>query len=65
MHTDAVTRHLTIPNQLTILRILLVPVIGAVLVIDFNDHYQISAAHMSPPRRPTRSTGGSPGAATS
>ena len=44
MHTDVVTRHLTIPNQLTILRILLVPVIGAVLVIDFNDHYQISAA---------------------
>jgi len=28
MHTDGVTRHLTIPNQLTILRILLVPVIG-------------------------------------
>jgi len=43
MHTDAVTRHLTIPNQLTILRILLVPVIGAVLAIDFNDHYQIGA----------------------
>jgi CDP-diacylglycerol--glycerol-3-phosphate 3-phosphatidyltransferase len=44
MHTDAVTRHLTIPNQLTILRILLVPVIGAILAIDFTDHYQISAA---------------------
>ena len=43
MHTDAVTRHLTIPNQLTILRILLVPVIGAVLAIDFTDHYQIGA----------------------
>jgi CDP-diacylglycerol--glycerol-3-phosphate 3-phosphatidyltransferase len=43
MHTEAVTRHLTIPNQLTILRILLVPVIGAVLAIDFNDHYQIGA----------------------
>jgi CDP-diacylglycerol--glycerol-3-phosphate 3-phosphatidyltransferase len=43
MHTDAVTRHMTIPNQLTILRILLVPVIGAVLAIDFTDHYQISA----------------------
>ena len=43
MHTEAVTRHLTIPNQLTILRILLVPVIGAVLAIDFTDHYQISA----------------------
>jgi CDP-diacylglycerol---glycerol-3-phosphate 3-phosphatidyltransferase len=38
-----VTRHLTLPNQLTILRILLVPIIGAVLVIDFNDHYQVSA----------------------
>jgi CDP-diacylglycerol--glycerol-3-phosphate 3-phosphatidyltransferase len=37
------TRHLTIPNQLTILRILLVPVIGAVLAIDFTDHYQIGA----------------------
>jgi len=44
MHTDAVTRHLTIPNQLTILRILLVPVIGAFLAIDFPEHYQISAA---------------------
>ena len=44
MRTESVTRHLTIPNQLTILRILLVPVIGAVLVIDFTDHYQISAA---------------------
>jgi CDP-diacylglycerol--glycerol-3-phosphate 3-phosphatidyltransferase len=43
MHTDAVTRHMTIPNQLTILRILLVPVIGAFLAVDFTDHYQISA----------------------
>jgi CDP-diacylglycerol--glycerol-3-phosphate 3-phosphatidyltransferase len=38
-----VTRHLTLPNQLTILRILLVPVIGAVLALDFADHYQVSA----------------------
>jgi CDP-diacylglycerol--glycerol-3-phosphate 3-phosphatidyltransferase len=38
-----VTRHLTLPNQLTILRILLVPVIGAALALDFTDHYQVSA----------------------
>jgi CDP-diacylglycerol--glycerol-3-phosphate 3-phosphatidyltransferase len=38
-----VTRHLTLPNQLTILRILLVPVIGAALAVDFADHYQVSA----------------------
>jgi CDP-diacylglycerol---glycerol-3-phosphate 3-phosphatidyltransferase len=38
-----VTRHLTLPNQLTILRILLVPVIGAALALDFSDHYQVSA----------------------
>jgi CDP-diacylglycerol--glycerol-3-phosphate 3-phosphatidyltransferase len=38
-----VTRHLTLPTQLTILRILLVPVIGAVLAIDFTDHYQVGA----------------------
>src|SRR5450631_3581853 len=44
MHTDAVTRHLTIPNQLTILRILMVPVIGAILAINFTNHYQIAAA---------------------
>ena len=37
MHTDAVTRHMTIPNQLTILRILLVPVIGAFQVRSFKD----------------------------
>lgn len=37
------TRHLTLPNQLTILRILLVPVIGAALALDFTDHYQVSA----------------------
>jgi CDP-diacylglycerol--glycerol-3-phosphate 3-phosphatidyltransferase len=43
VNTESVTRHLTIPNQLTILRILLVPVIGAVLAIDFTDHYQIGA----------------------
>jgi CDP-diacylglycerol---glycerol-3-phosphate 3-phosphatidyltransferase len=38
-----VTRHLTLPNQLTILRILLVPVIGAVLAVDFTYHYQVGA----------------------
>jgi CDP-diacylglycerol---glycerol-3-phosphate 3-phosphatidyltransferase len=43
-HWGRVTRHLTIPNQLTILRILMVPVIGAVLAINFTNHYQIAAA---------------------
>jgi CDP-diacylglycerol--glycerol-3-phosphate 3-phosphatidyltransferase len=38
-----VRRHLTLPNQLTIFRILLVPVIGAMLALDFADHYQYSA----------------------
>lgn len=34
--------HLTLPNQLTILRILLVPVIGVILAVDFAYHYQLS-----------------------
>jgi CDP-diacylglycerol--glycerol-3-phosphate 3-phosphatidyltransferase len=38
-----VTKHLTLPTQLTILRILLVPVIGVVLAVDFTDHYQVGA----------------------
>jgi CDP-diacylglycerol--glycerol-3-phosphate 3-phosphatidyltransferase len=38
-----VRRHLTLPNQLTILRLLLVPVIGISLALDFADHYQVSA----------------------
>jgi CDP-diacylglycerol--glycerol-3-phosphate 3-phosphatidyltransferase len=37
-------RHLTLPNQLTILRLLLVPVIGATLSLQFAYHAQISAA---------------------
>jgi CDP-diacylglycerol--glycerol-3-phosphate 3-phosphatidyltransferase len=39
-----VTRHLTLPNQLTILRILLVPVIGFLLSASFAYHDQLSAA---------------------
>jgi CDP-diacylglycerol--glycerol-3-phosphate 3-phosphatidyltransferase len=37
-------RHLTLPNQLTLLRLLMVPVIGATLTFSFEYHYQISAA---------------------
>jgi CDP-diacylglycerol--glycerol-3-phosphate 3-phosphatidyltransferase len=37
-----VRNHLNLPNQLTILRLLLVPVIGVSLVISFKDHYQFS-----------------------
>ena len=37
-------RHLTLPNQLTILRLLLVPVIGYTLTAAFAYHYQLSAA---------------------
>lgn len=37
-------RHLTLPNQLTILRLLLVPVIGWTLSADFAGHYQVSTA---------------------
>jgi CDP-diacylglycerol---glycerol-3-phosphate 3-phosphatidyltransferase len=37
-----VIRHLTLPNQLTILRLLLVPVIGYTLTATFPDHYQVS-----------------------
>src|SRR5450631_3049437 len=40
----AVIRHLTLPNQLTILRRLLVPVIGYSLSADFAYHAQVSAA---------------------
>lgn len=39
---QGMTPHLTLPNQLTILRILLVPVIGVVLAVDFANHYQLS-----------------------
>jgi CDP-diacylglycerol--glycerol-3-phosphate 3-phosphatidyltransferase len=39
-----VTRHLTLPNQLTILRLLLVPVIGYTLAAGFAYHYQWSVA---------------------
>ena len=35
-------RHLNLPNQLTILRLLLVPVIGVALAIGFTDHYQVA-----------------------
>ncbi|MBJ7595567.1 MAG: CDP-diacylglycerol--glycerol-3-phosphate 3-phosphatidyltransferase [Candidatus Dormibacteraeota bacterium] len=38
------TRHLTLPNQLTIFRLLLVPVIGYSLSADFAYHAQVSAA---------------------
>jgi CDP-diacylglycerol--glycerol-3-phosphate 3-phosphatidyltransferase len=37
-----VRRHLNLPNQLTLLRLLLVPVIAVALVIRFTDHYQIA-----------------------
>jgi len=39
-----VSRHLTLPNQLTILRLLLVPVIGWTLTAGFAYHYQVSVA---------------------
>lgn len=35
-------RHLNLPNQLTILRLLLVPVIGVSIAIRFTDHYQVA-----------------------
>jgi len=35
-------RHLNLPNQLTLLRLLLVPVIGVALVMRFTDHYQVA-----------------------
>ncbi len=38
------TSHLTLPNQLTIFRLLLVPVIGYSLSVDFAYHAQVSAA---------------------
>lgn len=38
------TRHLTLPNQLTIFRLLLVPVIGYSLSVNFPYHDQVSAA---------------------
>jgi len=37
-------RHLTLPNQLTLLRLLLVPVIGYTLAAGFAYHYQVSVA---------------------
>jgi CDP-diacylglycerol--glycerol-3-phosphate 3-phosphatidyltransferase len=37
-----VRRHLNLPNQLTLLRLLLVPVIGLSLVIGFRYHYQVA-----------------------
>jgi CDP-diacylglycerol--glycerol-3-phosphate 3-phosphatidyltransferase len=37
-----VRRHLTLANQLTILRLLLVPVIGLTLVASFTDHDQVA-----------------------
>ncbi len=37
-------QHLTIPNQLTLFRLLLVPVIGYTLSADFAYHAQVSAA---------------------
>ena len=37
-----VSRHLTLPNNLTILRLLLIPVIGVCLVTAFAGHYQVS-----------------------
>ncbi|MGI8848462.1 MAG: CDP-diacylglycerol--glycerol-3-phosphate 3-phosphatidyltransferase [Candidatus Dormibacteria bacterium] len=37
-------RHLTLPNQLTILRLLLIPVIGVSLSLEFAYHYQVSWA---------------------
>lgn len=36
-------RHLTLPNQLTLLRLLLVPVIGVTLSARFATHFQVSA----------------------
>jgi CDP-diacylglycerol--glycerol-3-phosphate 3-phosphatidyltransferase len=39
-----VIRHLTLPNQLTLFRLLLVPVIGYSLSADFAYHAQVSAA---------------------
>jgi CDP-diacylglycerol--glycerol-3-phosphate 3-phosphatidyltransferase len=39
-----VTRHLTLPNQLTILRLLLVPVIGYTLSASWAYHDQVSVA---------------------
>jgi CDP-diacylglycerol--glycerol-3-phosphate 3-phosphatidyltransferase len=39
-----VRQHLTIPNQLTLFRLLLVPVIGYSLSADFPYHAQVSAA---------------------
>ena len=38
------TRHLTLPNQLTLFRLLLVPVIGFSLSVGFAYHDQVSAA---------------------
>jgi CDP-diacylglycerol---glycerol-3-phosphate 3-phosphatidyltransferase len=37
-----VRRHLTLANELTLLRLLLVPVIGVSLALDFVDHYQVA-----------------------
>lgn len=37
------TRHLTLPNQLTLLRLLLIPVVGICLTASFVWHYQVAA----------------------
>src|SRR5205807_5416781 len=42
--SHAMSRHLSLPNQLTILRLLLVPVIGWTLTAGFAYHYQVSVA---------------------
>jgi CDP-diacylglycerol--glycerol-3-phosphate 3-phosphatidyltransferase len=39
-----VRRHLTLPNQLTLLRLLLIPVVGYTLTASFSYHDQVSAA---------------------
>ena len=37
-----IRQHLTLPNQITLLRLLLVPVIGVTLGVNFPGHYQVS-----------------------
>ena len=56
-----VKSHLNLPNQLTILRLLLVPVIAVSLAIKFTDHYQVDLV-VTTPSRPYRqlSTAASP-----
>jgi CDP-diacylglycerol--glycerol-3-phosphate 3-phosphatidyltransferase len=38
-----IRRQLNLPNQLTILRLILIPAIGYSLAVDFAGHYQVSA----------------------